>query len=136
MSDPLFSELTLRTLRQALDGLSRRQEVIADNLANGDTPGYQARTVDFETALRRAEADGAGLRLRSTHAGHLSTPVGFDAGGLRVLARPGGTVRADGNNVNVDQELMELSATGIEYQALTQLVSRKLQLLKSIATGR
>jgi flagellar basal-body rod protein FlgB len=136
MSDSLISDVTLQTLNRALDGLSRRQQVISGNLANVDTPGYHASTVDFETALQRAEGADGRLRLEVTRAGHLAAPNANGMDAAQLVARTGGSTRADGNNVNVDQELMELSATGIEYQALTQLVSKKMLLLKSIATGR
>ena len=136
MSDPLISDVTLQTLNRALDGLARRQQVISGNLANVDTPGYRASTVDFETALQRAEGADGRLRLEVTRAGHLAAPNSNSLDAVQLVARTGGSTRADGNNVNVDQELMELSATGIEYQALTQLVSKKMLLLKSIATGR
>ena len=135
MSNGIFDDVTLRTLNHALDGLSQRQQVISANLANIDTPGYQAQTTDFETALRRAEGDDHTLALTTTSSGHLAAPS-TAINGTVLLARPGGSARADGNNVDVDQELMDLSATGIEYQALSQLISKKLLLLKAIATGR
>jgi len=133
--DFLLNTATLRTLNQALDGLAQRQQAISGNLANVDTPGYQAATVDFETALQRAEGTDHRLALTSTHAGHLASPS-TTGPGAQLLARTGGSTRADGNNVDVDQELLELSTTGIQYQALSQLISKKLLLLKSIATGR
>lgn len=135
MPDFLLNSTTLRTLNQALDGLAQRQQAISGNLANVDTPGYQAYTVDFETALQRAEGTDRRLALTATHAGHLASPSSTPAG-AQLLARTGGSTRADGNNVDVDQELLELSTTGIQYQALSQLMSKKLLLLKSIATGR
>jgi flagellar basal-body rod protein FlgB len=62
--------------------------------------------------------------------------TGSTAAGPISLARTGGSMRADGNNVDIDVELMEMTETGIAYQALTQAASKKLALLKSIAMAR
>jgi flagellar basal-body rod protein FlgB len=135
MSNSLFSDIAFRDAQTALDGLALRQEVIGRNLANVDTPGFQAQGVNFEDALQRAENRVEAVPLAATHAAHLSGESGR-AALIRQMPRTGGSVRADGNNVDVDQELTQMAETGIRFQALTQLVSKKLLLLKSIATGR
>ncbi|MBL8056028.1 MAG: flagellar basal body rod protein FlgB [Anaerolineales bacterium] len=136
MAESLFSDVGFRTAQAALDGLALRQDLIGRNLANVDTPGYHAQAVTFEETLQRVSEPSNKLALSVTQAGHQlghsSEPVNL----LGVTERPGGSERADGNNVDVDQELTEMAETGLRYQALSQLVSRKLLLLKSIATGR
>jgi flagellar basal-body rod protein FlgB len=135
MTDPLFSDSAIRSAQTALDGLALRQEAIGRNLANVDTPGYQAQSVTFEDALQRAERDAQPVQLAATDAAHLTGDSGRTAL-VRLAPRLGGSTRADGNNVDVDQELTQMAETGIRFQALSQLISRKLLLLKSIATGR
>lgn len=131
MSDALFSDLSSLTTRAALDGLSLRQKAISRNLANIDTPGYIAQTVNFDETLKHLTEKSGDLPLQLTHTAHLNTAshqVGFT-----VEERPGGSFRADGNNVDIDTEMVDLSQVGIQYQALTQAVSKKLLLLKTLA---
>lgn len=133
----LLTDSTFDVARLALDGLTRRQELIGTNLANVDTPGYHAQTNNFEATLQRAiKADAAPLRLAQTNGAHLARPTDRRAEFNAVFEREGGSERADGNNVSIDVELMQQSETGIKYQALTQTVSKKLLLLRAIATGR
>ena len=131
----LFNDSTISSALIALDGLSLRNNVISQNVANVDTPGYLAQDIDFESSLQMALRSTNDLGLTRTDEGHqgfLSSQTNLIKSGLRE----GGTVRADGNNVDIDVELVELTETGIRYNAITTGVSKKLSLLKSIATGR
>ncbi|MDD5369948.1 MAG: flagellar basal body rod protein FlgB [Anaerolineaceae bacterium] len=134
MVDSLFNDSSIKSLSLALDGLAQRQQLISRNLANVDTPGYQAQTIDFKTAIRNAMDSSGGMRLASTQAGHISANVSTSAG--QVTARMGGSPRADGNNVDVDTELLDMTETGIQFQALSQGISKKLLLLKAITESR
>ncbi len=131
MSDSLFSDMAMRTASAALDGLSMRQQAISRNLANVDTPGYQAETVNFEDTLKHLVDQDGSLPLETTNGAHLtssSQDTPFSAS-----LRPGGTFRADQNNVDPDTEMTDMSETGIQYQAVSQAISQKLLLLKSLA---
>jgi len=131
MSDSLFADNAMRTAKAALDGLGLRQQAISRNLANIDTPGYRAQTINFEETLQRMLHKGGSLPLKITNASHQTTAaqnVGFS-----LEARPGGIFRADENNVDVDVEMTEMSEAGIQYQAVSQVVSEKLLLLKTLA---
>lgn len=130
----LINDATTRMLESALDGLGLRQQVVGHNIANAETPGYQALAVSFEGQLDKA-IKNAGLPLNATHAGHLAAPAS-QTDEARIVMRPGGAARLDGNNVDIDSEMSLLAETSIRYQSLTQLVSRKLALLKTIASGR
>jgi flagellar basal-body rod protein FlgB len=131
MSDSLFADSSTRAARVALDGLSLRQQAISRNLANIDTPGYHAQTVDFEETLQHLLNTGSSLPMEITNTAHQVS----DAQQLKFSteARPGGTFRADQNNVDVDVEMMDMSETGIQYQAVSQALSQKLLLLKTLA---
>lgn len=134
MSDSsLFGDVSLQTARLALDGLSQKQQAISRNLANIDTPGYKAQTVDFKQAIQHAMNSGGGIRLATTNASHMTGAT--SASSILNVTRPGGTDRADQNNVDIDTELTDMSQTGITYQAISQQVSSKLLLLKAIASG-
>lgn len=135
MSISLFSDDALKAATLALKGLSARQEVISSNVANVDTPGYSAKQIDFETTLKRTVNSNSGkVALAKTKALHLDTSTST-AEIFSTTNRAGGTYREDGNNVDIDTELIDMSETNIKYQAISQEVSSKLLLLKSIAQG-
>ena len=131
MSDSLFSDISTRTAKTALDGLSLRQQAISRNIANIDTPGYQAQTVDFQETLTRLVENDDLLPMATTHEAHLTTAASDLT--LSTSLRPGGTQRADQNNVDIDVEMADMSEAGIQYQAISQAISKKLLLLKTLA---
>jgi flagellar basal-body rod protein FlgB len=134
MSNSLFSDNAIRAAKMALDGLSMRQQLISRNIANIDTPGYRSQEVDFEQAIQRATRNTGSVQLTATNAGHIGAPT--SKAFYQPQDRPGGIARADGNTVDIDSELIEMSEAGIQYQAVSQAVSKKLLLLKTIATSR
>jgi flagellar basal-body rod protein FlgB len=132
MTDPVYGDTSLNTANKALDGLAYRRNVISQNVANVDTPGYHALEMNFEDELKRSMSSSPKLSLKTTNEGHQLSRS--DASGpYQAKLRTGGSERADGNNVDIDQELMDMTETGIRYSALTTAVSKKLNLLKSIA---
>ncbi|MEI6289572.1 MAG: flagellar basal body rod protein FlgB [Chloroflexota bacterium] len=133
MSDSLFIDNATRAAVGALDGLSLRQQAISRNLANVDTPGYQAKTVNFENTLKQMldSHSNTVLALKKTSTAHLASPA--QKVGFTVANRQGGSFRADQNNVDVDVEMSDMAQTGIQYQAVTQAISKKLALLKILA---
>jgi len=133
MTGSFFIDPELQTAKRALDGLAMRQELIGRNIANIDTPGYRAVDVEFEEALEQAQDHLGSLDVARTDTDHLDTSN--DPATFRVSFREGGNARADGNNVEIEQELTQMTETGIRYQAVAQLISDKLMLLKSIASG-
>lgn len=133
MSD-MIRDTTLNVLQAALDGLSERQQVISNNIANAETPGYHALAVSFENQLQDAMA-GNPVRMAVTEAGHISAEGGAPHN-AKLLLRQSGAARLDGNNVDIDMEMTELATTSIQFQSLTQIVTKKLALLKAIATSR
>lgn len=130
----LFSDNSITAAKMALDGLSRRQQLISRNIANIDTPGYRAQEVSFESAIQRVMKTNGQVQLATTKPGHMALN-GANAF-YQTKDRPGGTARADENNVDIDVELSQMTETGIQYQAVSQEVSKKLALLKTIAMSR
>jgi len=117
----------------ALTGLATRQRVITNNVANVDTQDFKASTVSFEQTLRRASSrDDGGFKMFSVAnavAGPDDAPADAKAT-VTVLADT--TRRREGNNVDIDQEMVELAETNITYNALAQLTSSRLQVLRTI----
>ncbi len=134
MLDITMLDPTARTLNTALDGLSLRQQVTGNNIANIDTPGFKSAEVDFETQLRRAMAQSSALALATTNPAHLTATGGLAGSidGPVVSTSNNLSMRNDGNNVDIDREMARLAETSIMYDALAQQMSAKLALLKTI----
>jgi flagellar basal-body rod protein FlgB len=142
----LFNDPTARALRTALTGLQMRQQAIANNISNVDTPEYKAQTVSFEDALHaelagplRRQPKLMMLGLETTDTRHIPLqPVvrAYDAKPVTLLSADG-TTRNDGNNVDVEREMTKLAETQITYNALGQVTGSKLGLLRTaINEGR
>ena len=108
----MFDSVSFVAINSALDGLALRQRVIADNVANIQTPGFLAGRVSFEESLAMAVADGSG-------AASPSTGRSLDA------------AREDGNNVNLDTETLLNIETNLRYQLATQAVDGTFSKLRT-----
>lgn len=133
----------MHTARLALDGLTQRQQAIASNIANIDTPGYQRRAVEFEDALRRQTGlpDAGGklpVTLAVTDPRHFALPR--SGGGTlppgAATERDVVAQRNDSNAVSIDEEMTLLAETQIRYQALTQTMGKQLGILRSVIRGQ
>lgn len=129
----IFETTPFVAARSALDGLTRRQEAIAANVANVDTVGYRRKSVSFERALRDQleGARGASAR-RTTHAKHIAGGAGGGKDLNGVEQRDIVASRNDDNRVSVDEEMALLADTQLRYQALTQSMSSRLGTLRNI----
>lgn len=127
----VFRDRGLGTIGRWLDGLARRREAVAGNIANIDTPGYRRREVNFEVELRRAMG-GDSRTLRTTDARHIASsraaPAGFGVERVQELV----SSRRDGNTVSIDEEMVLLSETQLRYQAATTALGRKLSALREV----
>ncbi|MCS6803382.1 MAG: flagellar basal body rod protein FlgB [Chloroflexota bacterium] len=131
-----FESTTLRGLTAALRGLSQRHQAIATNIANVDTPWYQATEVSFERALQQALGRGDDIPLATTHAAHLGAPAALEAVVTRAPA-PSTARRNDGNTVDLDREMTRLAETSLRYNVVASLISSKYAGLRTaINEGR
>lgn len=106
-------------IESMLDASTLRHKVLAENLANAETPGFRARAVKFDDALERAVADG------DVEAARGAKP--------QVVAR-GGKIKSDGNDVNIELEMGEMNRNALAYQTLLAVaMSRKKQMLSAVA---
>jgi flagellar basal-body rod protein FlgB len=121
MSIPSLFDPTMARLSYGLDGLSERQTLIADNVANVDTPGYLTHDIPFEQSLQDAMQQGTALPGASGLPDAL--PGAITRNDLRV--------RNDGNNVDLGQQMTEMAQTSVTYQAAAQLISSKFAMLAS-----
>ena len=117
---------------RALDLWQRRTEVLANNLANADTPGYLARDVDFRKVLAAAGGTSDALPLQTTAPGQIGTP-GQTADGLayRVPTQPS----MDGNTVDAQAEQAAFAANGVHYQASLSFITAQIRMLRTAISG-
>ena len=119
---------------QALDLRARRSEVLASNIANADTPGYNARDFDFTAALRSAmsgkPAAGGALTLQRTSPQHLpasASPTGASDLQYRIPVQSS----IDGNTVEMDTELGQFSDNALRYQADITFLTSQIRTLQA-----
>jgi flagellar basal-body rod protein FlgB len=117
---------------KALQIRTERMEVIAGNLANSNTPGYKARDIDFQKAMRSAQSSSA-QSLNRTHDNHIkggSTGLGEQQ--FRISNQPD---TGDGNNVDVQIERNNFLDNGLRYQAGMEFLNGKISGMKKAIKG-
>lgn len=129
LGDALQFHSTALTLR------SQRQQVLAANIANADTPGYKAVDFDFGQALSNAIGPRAGNppRLAATAAGHLPPLIG--SGAPTIQYRTPSQSSVDGNSVEMDAERAQFADNAIRYEASLRLLNGQIKSLLSAITG-
>jgi flagellar basal-body rod protein FlgB len=108
-------------LANLLDATSLRHRVVAENIANVNTPGYKALDVSFEQAFQQAFTQG-GAEAASNVTG-------------KIIERAGGEERADGNTVDIDKELGSLNKVTMLYNAYMQVLAGQISSMRSAITG-
>lgn len=118
---------------QALVARSRRAEVLANNLANADTPGFKARDVDFQSMLDKATESTRGLSMERTHQSHMDVSGAGSANELlyRLPHQPS----IDGNTVDAQQEQTRYMRNAMDFQASFQFLSSKFSGLSKAIKG-
>lgn len=136
MSNPISSYLGFQA--DALPLREQRLKLIASNLANADTPGYQARDLDFNAAMDAATRTRLGAAPEAQperHPDHLS--IDFDQGlqpfeVARVASQPS----LDGNTVDPDAERAAYGRAALEYRASLNFLESKVRTLLTSITGQ
>jgi flagellar basal-body rod protein FlgB len=113
----VLDDIASLTLQSAVSGLGVRQRVTADNIANLETPGFHARRVEFESSLADALAIGDPTRTQAT-TGTTADPEGIT-----------------GNNVNLDDEIVLATKTGLQQKLLTGALTSKYGLISTVLKG-
>lgn len=112
-----ISDRVTQALHVALNGLDARQRAISSNVANIETPDYHAFEVNFEDSLREAVADGDPMSAQTS------------------ISRSLAATRANGNNVNIDFEVLASSENVLRQQLVVQALNNKYSLLRTAITG-
>jgi len=123
MVDPIFSSDIYQLAGKLMDASVLRQDAIAANLANAETPGYHRMDLapDFASQLK-ASAESGSLA---------------DAPKPTLVEDPNArAIRADGNNVEIEHELLAMNQSSVEYEYLTNIVSTNIKQLKMAISGQ
>jgi flagellar basal-body rod protein FlgB len=141
--DRLLSTEMMDLVQRSLDASALSQEVISNNLANVDTPGFKRSDVVFNETLRKAMEARKGtpqqLALERTQEGHLDITgsSAVDEVQPEVVTDVTSTLRNDGNNVDIDREVALLSQNTAWYQTLSQITQMQFSSLRTaILEGR
>jgi flagellar basal-body rod protein FlgB len=121
-------------LHESLSGLVKRQQLITNNLANVDTPGYKALDVPFEQVLNREIGKQGDLRMVVTQPGHISSDGTME----QALSMQQPVVfRTDANGVDMDAEMARLAETSVQFDAVSQLMAGRLAIMRmAVREGR
>jgi len=121
----------LSALRTRMQWHQERQRVLAENISNSDTPNFKPRDL-VEPKFDRGGASGgamASLAMMRTSASHIAPSGG--AGSFAQNTKAGYETRPAGNAVNLEDEMLKVSANQMDYAAATSLYTRSLGLLKT-----
>lgn len=123
-------------VQTALNLRARRQEILAANIANADTPNYKARDLDFAAALRAAMGGAGGpLKLTRTAPGHLEGTRGALADGV-VKYRAAVQPSLDGNTVDLNIERAQFAENALHYQFLLERAGSQMRSLSRALESR
>jgi flagellar basal-body rod protein FlgB len=124
-----------RVLQRALDVRSYRQELLASNMANADTPHYKARDIDFKNALAGALGNSGGtIPMANTAPAHLQG-INANTFGTPLLYRTEQQSAVDGNTVNMDIERSAFADNALQVEALLTFVRGSFKDLNTAITG-
>lgn len=125
--------------QQALSLRSERQQVLASNIANADTPNYKARDFDFAAALREATAGGASTTapMKVTSSGHMNGAPSMErtASGQELKYRTVQQGSVDGNSVDMDTERAQFTDNAVHYQASLTVLSHEIRMMLAAIQG-
>ena len=120
---------TIQALNQNLNLRLQQQNVISGNIANADTPGYKAKAVTFEAAMRDAMDTGENIKLETSSPDHLGSPGPGDVQ-ADVYDDPNGVEALDGNTVDRSAEMAKMKENQILYNASVETLRKKLGMLE------
>jgi len=122
-----MNDLSYQLIKNGLDASAMRQKAISSNIANVNTAGYKAEKVEFETELKKAL--GSGVSMSGTNEGHIG---GAAANVSPKTVSSEASMNENGNNVDIDTEMVNLAANEIYYSALVEQMNIKLSSMSYV----
>ena len=136
MGDIFSSHNTLRVISKSLGVLAQKQKVLSNNIANVDTPGFKRSNVDFQQVLKQTVENQSrgGLSLCTTDPKHLSLSQN-SSDFIPVIKDMSSTYRKDGNNVDIEKEIVEINKNSLLYNSAVTFANNEFFLLKHAIEG-
>jgi flagellar basal-body rod protein FlgB len=140
MINRLTNDDMMDLVQKSLDAAALEHQVISNNLANVDTPGFKRSEVLFPEKLRQAleakKAEQDEFELARTDPRHVSLRPEIDLSKIEpeVVTQYQTSLRNDQNNVDIDVEMAKLAQNTVVYQALAQITANQFSQLKSAMT--
>lgn len=131
----------LSMMKQRLHWLTERQQVLAQNVANANTPGYVAKDLKELDFGAMVDASGTKLTPVATSPAHIGSPVpggGLSLGQARggeLIKKPDFETTPSGNSVTLEDEMVKVAQTQMDYDTVTSLYSKSLGLIKLAISG-
>ncbi|MDP1683186.1 MAG: flagellar basal body rod protein FlgB [Burkholderiales bacterium] len=120
---------------QALKLRSYRQQLLASNVANADTPNYKAVDIDFARELKRVSGKQAGaLHMATTSQGHLQAASG-NPYNAKIMYRSISQPNIDGNTVNMDEERAQFAENSLRYESTVRVLNGQIRGLMTAIKG-
>ncbi|WP_077309592.1 flagellar basal body rod protein FlgB [Terribacillus halophilus] len=123
----------IQKLDRSLDYANLKNQTIANNIANADTPGFKAETVSFKDTLQQTM--NSTFSAKRTNLKHLTFGSSESSSAFQVTKREGTSYMNSGNNVDIDKEMSELADNQLYYQALADRISGKFNSLSKVIKG-
>jgi flagellar basal-body rod protein FlgB len=124
-----FFDPTIRALSQSLNLRLQNQNVISGNIANADTPGYKAKAVSFEEAMRSAMNTSENLKLETDSPGQVGSP-GPENVEADVYDETNGVESLDGNTVDRSDEMAKMKENQIMYNTAVEALRKKIGMME------
>lgn len=123
-----------KVVEKSLDASLMRNEAIAQNIANVDTPGYNRKTVSFEEQLSDAISKNSSFKGKRTHPRHIQIGASsVDEVKINISEDKSSLdMRLDGNNVDIENEMAQMAENNIKYGVLIQRMTSAFSKMKSV----
>jgi flagellar basal-body rod protein FlgB len=125
----------MNIIPKALDAIETRQKIYSHNIANYNTPGYKRKDVSFEEELRKALGDSDEIKLKSSNEKHIKNIPSINEVNYNIVEDNSRSAREDGNNVDIDIEMVKMMENTLQYNALTRLINYRLSDYKTVIGG-
>lgn len=123
-------------MKQKLDYMSERQRVLAQNIANANTPGYKTQDVEmnFEGLLQAKKSNS--VSLAATHPNHIRSNIS-GATSFKTIEAESSETTPNGNNVVIEEELLKMQKNNMDYQTTADLYKKMAGMIRTaIGDGR
>ena len=132
----MFNGKTMSLLEKSLGVASLRHEVISNNIANVNTPGFKRSEVTFEESLKKAlNAQNAKLSMAVTNPDHVNGTPRWGEIEEKIVKEEHTSLRHDGNNVDLDVEMAQLAMNSINYYTSVTQLNMKFSKLRHVISG-